>query len=167
MADHREPHTPWRCPLHRAVGREWGTGLVGQRSLHKEPQLPDAHFLDLFLPNTSKECFSNSRSVRVSRDPFRKPGTCLKALSQGPVQAAGPWLRCAVHRPGSAPSCLLILQTGNRGSGKLLDSLGVEGQAEPRRACFKASGPPCRAAWKRWRGNRASRPPNIHPEYIS
>lgn len=147
-----------------AQGGGEGTGhwpsWVREASIRK-PQLPDPHFLGLFLPNTLKECFSNPRSVRVSREPIQKAWHLSE--SSFPGACAG----CVVHRPGSAPSCLLILQTENRGSGKLLYSLGVEGQAEPRLACFKASGPPCRAAWKRWRGNRASGPPNIHPEYIS
>lgn len=93
--------------------------------------------------------------------PFRKPGTCLKALSQGPVPAARPRLRVSQAR--LSPQLPPHAADRDRGSGKLPYGLGVEGQAEPRLACFKANGPPCRAAWKRWRGTGPGGPPNIHP----
>lgn len=63
--------------------------------------------------------------------PFRKPGTCLKALSQGPVPAARPRLRCAFHRPGSAPSCLLMLQTGTEAQRSYCTASEWKGRPSP------------------------------------
>lgn len=154
MADQRVSHTMEITSV-QGSGERMGhwPSWVREASIRK-PQLSNPHFLDLFLPKTAKGCFSNSRSVRVSRGPIQKAwnlessfpractgrgaeavlrGSCCRQGAEAREATAGPW-------------------RGRAGESRL--------------ACFKASGPPCRAAWKRWRGNRPVGPPHTHLVYF-